>query len=77
MSELRTDCYFYHESQDMNAYVPNCLSPISGPMFGSCPCSDDCKYYINNGDAREIIRKAICNELNRRYGLRNINQSAT
>lgn len=77
MSELRTDCYFYYEAQDMNAYVPNCSAPVSGPEFGSCPCSDDCKYYISNREAREIIRKAIYNEIDRRNGLRNINQSAT
>lgn len=69
MPELRTDCYFYEESQDMNAYVPNCFSPASGPMFGSCPCSDNCKYYINNREAQEIIKKAIYSEINRRNGL--------
>lgn len=69
MTELRTDCYFYCEIQDMNAYVPNCVSPASGPMFGSCPCSDDCKYYINKIEAQEIARKTVYNEINRRNEL--------
>lgn len=77
MSELRTDCYFYHESQDMNASVPNCLSPASGPMFGSCPCSDDCEYYINNREAQGIARRAVYSEIDRRNKLRKVNQSAT
>ena len=77
MPELRTDCYFYCEIQDMNAYVPNCVSPASGPMFGSCPCSDDCKYFIDKREAQEIARKAIYNEIDRRNRLHKINQSET
>lgn len=51
----RTDCYWYHEYQDMNMTVPYCEEfKIELPH-----CENECKYYISQDDADKIIRKEL------------------
>ena len=49
--KLKTDCYHYYESQEMNAYVPNCVLETE---YGYCPCHE-CNRYISRKEARKIV----------------------
>lgn len=42
-NKYRTDCVYYHVEQDMGAHVSCCCKE---KCFGYCPCSPDCKNYI-------------------------------
>ena len=51
----RTNCYWYHEYQDMNMTIPYCEElKIDDPH-----CETECKYFISKDDANKIIRKAF------------------
>ena len=52
---FRTNCYWCHEYQDMNAIVPTC--DYYG-QYGSCPCSDECEHYISEQEVENIIRRS-------------------
>lgn len=52
----KTDCYFYHEEQDMGASIPCCNYALLG--LGQCPCNG-CKHYISKIDADRIIREKV------------------
>lgn len=54
--ELKKDCYFYYEDNDMGAKVPNCKKEID---YGSCPCSANCKHYITNKEVMELVNKKL------------------
>ena len=58
MNNYRTDCYFYCESQEMGAYVPNC-GYDSKYEYGFCPCSENCKHYISRKEAYELIKNIV------------------
>ena len=57
MIEYRKDCYFYYESQEMSAYVPNCTYDEKY-RYGFCPCNN-CKNYITKKEAYELIKKIV------------------
>lgn len=63
MKNKRKDCYFYYESQEMSAYVPNC-SYDSLYEYGFCPCYENCKHYISSREAHELIIKAVNDGIN-------------
>lgn len=54
----RKDCYFYHESQDMHAYVPNCCFD-KNYAYGFCPCSENCENYISKSEVSKLVRDAV------------------
>ena len=56
MKKLREDCYFYYESQEMSAHVPNC-SFDAQYEYGFCPCSENCKHYISKNEAHNLIKQ--------------------
>lgn len=58
MTEHREDCYFYYESQEMGAHVPNCAYDEKYE-YGFCPCNNDCKNYISKKEAYKLIKKIV------------------
>ena len=51
----RTNCYWYHEYQDMNMTIPYCRElNVDDPH-----CENDCEYYISKDDADNVIRKVV------------------
>lgn len=58
MNKCREDCYFYYESQEMSAYVPNC-SFDAQYEYGFCPCSENCEHYISKKEAHKLIKKIV------------------
>ena len=66
MKKLRKDCYFYYESQEMSAHVPNC-SFDAQYEYGFCPCSENCKHYISKNEAHNLIKQITrCKDCNHR-----------
>ena len=57
MQELREDCYFYYESKEMSATVPNCS--YTNYEYGFCPCSKECKYYISKAEVHKTIKEFV------------------
>lgn len=57
MQELREDCYFYYESKEMGATVPNCS--YANYEYGFCPCSKECKYHISRTEVHKIIKEFV------------------
>ena len=49
----RTDCYWYHEYQDMNARVPTC--EYYGE-YGKCLCVLGCDHFIDKDEVSGFIR---------------------
>lgn len=58
MNNYRTDCYFYYESQEMGALVPNC-SYDTKYEYGFCPCSENCKHYISRKKVYELVKGLV------------------
>lgn len=58
MQELREDCYFYYESKEMSATVPNC-SYDSSYEYGYCPCNKECKQYISKREVHRLIKEFV------------------
>lgn len=54
----KRDCYFYSESHQMSASIPNCSYY---KKLGYCPC-DNCSKYIKKGEAEEIIKNHVDKE---------------
>lgn len=52
-NKYRTDCVYYHVEQDMGAHVSCCCKET---CFGYCPCTPDCKNYIN---VPELVHKYL------------------
>lgn len=54
----KTDCYFYHEEQDMGAHIPTCNYHHK---LGYCPC-ENCEKYIKRSDVFKIIKERVDNK---------------
>lgn len=54
MSNIRRNCYWYYEHEDMQATVPIC--EYYG-KYAYCPCDTDCKHFISKKETDNIIRK--------------------
>ena len=57
MKDLREDCYFYYELQEMGAYVPNCS--YDKYEYGYCPCNENCKHYISKTDVHKLVKTLV------------------
>ena len=51
-SKKKTDCYYYHEEQDMGAHIPTCNRYC---RLGYCPC-EACDKYLSKGKADDILK---------------------
>ena len=48
-----SNCYWYHEYQDMSASVPTC---DYYRQYGECPCEPECKHFITKREVDGIVR---------------------
>lgn len=48
-----SNCYWYHEYQDMAASVPTC---DYYRQYGECPCEPECKHFITKREIDDIVR---------------------
>ena len=48
-----SNCYWYHEYQDMSASVPTC---DYYRQYGECPCEPECKHFITKKEVDGIVR---------------------
>ena len=58
MKEIRKDCFWYRPWKDMSATIDQCDLAETA----KCPCDDDCKWYITNAEANEIIWSTLQNK---------------
>lgn len=48
-----SNCYWYHEYQDMSASVPTC---DYYRQYGECPCEPECEHFITKKEVDDIVR---------------------
>lgn len=49
----KTDCYYYHEEQDMGAHIPTCNRYC---RLGYCPC-ESCDKYLSKKVLDKVVDK--------------------
>ena len=57
---LRRNCFWFDPWQDMAATIPHCY--LEYDDLASCPCSNECEWFISEADVRSIIYNKLLQE---------------